>query len=255
MLVAYQRKEGILMENIIKVSNLQKVYGSIKAVDGISFTVGKGQLFSLLGENGAGKSTTINILCTLLKHDSGTVTVAGATLGNDDQEIKSKIGVVFQGSVLDSILTVKENLTVIARFYHKNKSDVKIAVHDCALAVGAMEYIDQPYGKLSGGQKRRVDIARALLHRPDILFLDEPTTGLDPHARKAVWETVKELMRSRGMTVLLTTHYMEEAVNADYIVMLDHGKIAAEGTPEQLKQIYQTKTLDDVFLAIAKEEK
>ncbi len=242
------------MHKIIEIEKLRKSYGNITAVNEISFYVERGQFFALLGQNGAGKTTTMDILCTLMTHDSGIVTIDGLRLGKDDQKIKSKIGVVFQDSVLDPLLTVRENLTIRAKFYFKNKANAKQAVHDTALAVEAMEFIDQPYGKLSGGQRRRVDIARALLHRPDILFLDEPTTGLDPHARKLVWTTIKRLQQEREMTVLLTTHYMEEAAISDYIVMLNHGRIIADGTASELKAKYKANTLDEVFINLFEQE-
>lgn len=239
------------MDKIIHVENLYKKFGEIQAVNGITFFVERGQLFSLLGPNGAGKSTTINILCTLLTYDGGSVIMDNFQLGKDDEQIKSRIGVVFQDSVLDPLLTVRENLTVRGKFYIKNSVSVKQAVHEAALAVDAMEFIDRPYGKLSGGQRRRVDISRALIHKPDILFLDEPTTGLDPQARKMVWETIKHLQQERGMTVFLTTHYMEEANLSDYIVMLNHGSIAEKGKPDELKNRYQVHTLDEVFLRVS----
>ncbi|MDD2621284.1 MAG: ABC transporter ATP-binding protein [Syntrophomonadaceae bacterium] len=226
------------MDKIIEVSGLKKSYGDVKAVRDISFYVERGKLFSFLGPNGAGKSTTIDIICTLLACDGGEVNIDGYRLGENDDEIRGIIGVVFQDSVLDSLLTVKENLTIRAGFYIKNKEKIKQSVLTAARATGIMEFIDRPYGKLSGGQRRRADIARALLNTPKILFLDEPTTGLDPQTRKNVWDTIENLKNETGMTVFLTTHYMEEAAKSDYVIVIDNGEIAAKGTPAELKEKY-----------------
>ena len=231
------------MEKIIEVENLTKSYGTVTAVKDISFYVEKGQLFSFLGPNGAGKSTTINILCTLLEFDSGICKIAGYGLGREDKEIRNIIGIVFQDHVLDDLLTVRENLTVRAGFYTKDKAAMKRAVFEAAQATELADILDRPYGKLSGGQRRRADIARALLFKPQILFLDEPTTGLDPQTRKNIWQTVKRLQAQWGMTVFLTTHYMEEAADSDYVVVIDHGEIAAKGRPETLRAQYASDTL------------
>lgn len=242
------------MSNIIEVFNLKKSYQETAAVKDLSFTIKKGELFSLLGPNGAGKSTTIDILCTLLKPDGGEVKINGFRAGKEDLEIKNDIGIVFQDSILDASLTVRENLYLRSKFYIKKKSRIQRAVHEAALAVSAMEYIDRPYGKLSGGQRRRADIARAMVHTPSVLFLDEPTAGLDPQVRHDVWEMILRLKEERNMTILLTTHYMEEAAVSDRIIMLDHGLVAAGGTPMELKEKYQVNTLDEVFLKVAKRE-
>ena len=226
------------MEKIIEVENLKKSYGEVKAVRGISFYVEPGKLFSFLGPNGAGKSTTIDILCTLLPSDEGEVTICGQTLGSGDDEIRRSIGVVFQHSVLDVLLTVRENLMCRAGFYYKNRREASQAVRNAALATDTMGFIDRPYGKLSGGQRRRADIARALVSTPKVLFLDEPTTGLDPQTRKNVWNLIQTLKQEKGMTVFLTTHYMEEASGSDYVVVIDDGEIAAKGTPTELKTRY-----------------
>lgn len=231
------------MSAIIQVSDLTKHYGEVKAVDGISFHVEEGQLFAFLGPNGAGKSTTIDIISTLLKPDKGTVSVNGCLLGEDDHQIKSSIGVVFQRGLLDDLLTVRENLSIRGSFYSLSKDKVKSRIEAAANAVSLSDFIDRPYGKLSGGQKRRADIARALINQPKILFLDEPTTGLDPQTRQNVWETIRNLQLQTGMTIFLTTHYMEEAAAADYVVVIDHGKIAAAGTPEALKEQHSTDRL------------
>jgi multidrug/hemolysin transport system ATP-binding protein len=226
------------MTRAIEVQGLKKSYGEVEAVKGIDFYVDRGTLFAFLGPNGAGKSTTIDILCTLLKPDEGDIKVAGYVLGRDDDRIRTAIGAVFQRSVLDNELTVIENLYIRGRFYNLSKQYLKKSVETAAQAAGVTGFLNRRYDKLSGGQRRRADIARALVHTPDILFLDEPTTGLDPQTRKSVWETVRDLQRERGVTVFLTTHYMEEAAGADYVVIIDEGRIAAKGTPFELKEKY-----------------
>ena len=226
------------MKNIIEVNHLSKSYGSIHAVKDVSLFVKQGKLFAFLGPNGAGKSTTINSICTFLKPDQGEVMVNGYRLGADDDKIRDSIGVVFQESLLDRLLTVEENLYIRGSFYHLKGKELKEAVRKACQAVEIESLLKRPYGKLSGGQRRRADIARALVHTPKILFLDEPTTGLDPQTRKNVWDTVKKLQKEQGMTVFLTTHYMEEAEEADYCVVVDDGMVAAEGTPFDLKGKY-----------------
>ena len=226
------------MKNIIEVNHLSKSYGSIHAVKDGSLFVKQGKLFAFLGPNGVGKSTTINSICTFLKPDQGEVMVNGYRLGADDDKIRDSIGVVFQESLLDRLLTVEENLYIRGSFYHLKGKELKEAVRKACQAVEIESLLKRPYGKLSGGQRRRADIARALVHTPKILFLDEPTTGLDPQTRKNVWDTVKKLQKEQGMTVFLTTHYMEEAEEADYCVVVDDGMVAAEGTPFDLKGKY-----------------
>jgi ABC-type multidrug transport system ATPase subunit len=248
------------MENIIEIKDLKKSFGDIKAVDGISFSVEKGSLFAFLGLNGAGKSTTINILCTLLSKDSGDVTIDGYMLGKDNENIKESIGIVFQNSVLDDKLTVKENLTVRASYYGLKGAMWASRLNELDKLLELKEILLRPYGKLSGGQRRRVDIARGLINRPKILFLDEPTTGLDPKTRQSVWNVINNLRIQTGMTVFLTTHYMEEAKEADNVVILDFGKIAAVGSPNALKNTYSgdyiklyMKRSDSVDEILAKE--
>ncbi|MGC6174405.1 ATP-binding cassette domain-containing protein [Lacrimispora sp. 38-1] len=231
------------MDKIIEVSNLQKSYSNLSAVKNINFYVERGKLFSFLGTNGAGKSTTIDILCTLMSYNSGEVTIDGLDLCRDRQSIRNIIGVVFQDSVLDPLLTVRENLIIRAEFYQSDRAMIQKAVYEAAQATELCEFIDRPYGKLSGGQRRRADIARALINTPKILFLDEPTTGLDPQTRKSIWNAIKLLQKKTGMTVFLTTHYMEEAAESDYVIVLDHGEIAAKGTPVELKTKYATDRL------------
>lgn len=230
--------------NAIEVSNLKKYFGDIKAVDDISFTVGSGQLFAFLGPNGAGKSTTIDILCSFLKPDSGDVRIFDNKLGEDDDRIRSDIGVVFQNGALDPKLTIRENLAFRGRLYGSENIDERLS--EALAIVGITDIADRRYGKLSGGQKRRADIARALIHTPKLLFLDEPTTGLDPQTRRNVWDMILDLKNNRGMTIFLTTHYMEEAAKADYIVVIDNGKISAEGTPTDLKERFSTDSIQIV---------
>ena len=231
------------MEHIIEVKNLVKNYGPVQAVKGIDFYVERGSLFAFLGPNGAGKSTTINILSTLLNNDQGDVVIDGVRLGKNDDEIRKMIGIVFQTGVLDPLLTVWENIETRGRFYGLDTSTLKTRITDALTVTGINDLAHRRYGSLSGGQKRRADIARALVNRPKLLFLDEPTTGLDPQTRRSVWETIKVLQEKENMTVFLTTHYMEEAEEADYVVIIDEGKIAAKGTPTDLKDIYSRDSL------------
>ena len=226
------------MQESIRIDGLYKSYGDVKAVQGISFKVKRGELFAFLGLNGAGKSTTISILCGQLKKDGGRVEINGKNLDETDEQIKRDLGVVFQNSVLDKALTVYDNLKTRAALYGICGQAFKTRLQELSTAFGLEDILRRPVGKLSGGQRRKVDVARALLHNPEILVLDEPTTGLDPQTRKTVWGIIAELQKRDNLTVFLTTHYMEEAAEADYVVILDGGKIAAEGTPLQLKNEY-----------------
>ncbi len=231
------------MEKIIEVKGLHKSYGEVHAVKGIDFYVEKGKLFAFLGPNGAGKSTTIDIICTFLKQDEGVVTVDGRTVGKDDRTIRNEIGAVFQDGLLDQLLTIEENLKCRGSLYGLKGKALSAAVKRTAEITGVTELLKRPYGKLSGGQRRRCDIARALINTPKILFLDEPTTGLDPQTRKSVWETVTKIQKESGMTVFMTTHYMEEAAGADYVIIIDNGEISAKGTPAELKEKYSKDRL------------
>ena len=226
------------MEPIIKVEGLQKRFGNVKAVNGVSFQVEKGELFGFLGVNGAGKSTTINMLCTVLKPSAGTVNICGMELGKKDEEIRKKIGVVYQNNCLDERLTVKENLFIRGALYESNKERLKENVWRLCEVLELSEVYGRKFGKLSGGWKRRCEIARALIHAPEILFLDEPTTGLDPSTRKIVWESIERLRKEENMTIFLTTHYMEEAARASHIAIIDAGEIKEYGTPFSLKEKY-----------------
>lgn len=229
--------------NAVTVNNLVKDYKEHRAVDGISFEVKEGELFAFLGENGAGKSTTINILCTILKRTSGEVNIFGYKLGEEDDKIRDCIGIVFQNSVLDQKLTVKENLLTRASYYGLSKKEGMERIAPFMETFELKEIWNQKYEKLSGGQRRRVDIVRALINQPKILFLDEPTTGLDPKSRKIVWDYIEYLRRNKKLTIFLTTHYMEETKDADRVVILDKGKIVAEGTPATLKSRYAKSRL------------
>ena len=223
---------------IIRVDGLTKAYGDLVAVDHISFTVEKGSMFGFLGVNGAGKSTAINMLSTLLRPDEGTVHICGLELGKDDHQIRSRIGIVYQQNVLDDLLTVKENLLCRGILHGATKGEAQAQLARLSQILGLEELLKRRYKYLSGGQKRRCEIAAALMHAPQILFLDEPTTGLDPATRKDVWDIIQRLRREEDMTVFLTTHYMEEAATADQIIILDKGKIITSGTPFQLKERY-----------------
>ena len=226
------------MDNVIEISHLVKTFGDLRAVDDLSFTVERGELFAFLGVNGAGKSTTISIMCGTQSKDSGTVILDGKSVDTDMSAITAKIGVVFQASALDGYLTVKDNLYARAALYGITGEAAKKRVGELKELLGFGDYFNRALGKLSGGQRRRIDVARALIHKPEILILDEPTTGLDPQTRKTLWAVVDNCRRRDGMTVFLTTHYMEEAADADHVVILDHGKIVAQGTPLELKNAY-----------------
>lgn len=225
------------MENIIEINALNKRFGDVQAVKNLSFRVKKGELFAFLGVNGAGKSTTINIMCGQLAADSGSVLVCGGDIRRSD-EVKTRLGVVFQSSVLDSALTVYDNLESRAALYGITGKNFRKRLNELSNLLKFEDLLKHAVGKLSGGQRRRIDIARALLHRPEILVLDEPTTGLDPQTRSILWSVVSKLRKDENLTVFLTTHYMEEAADADYVVIIDAGEISAEGTPLELKNKY-----------------
>ena len=226
------------MDNIMEISHLYKSFGEVKAVQDLNFCVKKGELFAFLGVNGAGKSTTINIMCGELRKDSGSVRICGADLDREPDSIRRKLGVVFQGSALDKDLSVRDNLRSRAALYGIHGKAFEKRLEELTELLDFADLLKRPLGKLSGGQRRRIDIARALLHEPEILILDEPTTGLDPQTRTNLWQVIGRLRREQGMTVFLTTHYMEEAADADYVVIIDRGRIAAEGTPLTLKNTY-----------------
>ncbi len=224
--------------NIIEIKHLKKSFKDVKAVNDISFKVKTGELFAFLGVNGAGKSTTISIICGQLEKDAGEIKIIGENPEKNMDKIKSQIGVVFQNSLLDKPLTVYDNLQNRASLYGILGKDFENRLYELSELLDLKDLLKRPVGKLSGGQRRRIDIARAIIHKPKILILDEPTTGLDPQTRKTVWDVIATLRKKENITVFLTTHYMEEAADADYVVILDSGKIVAEGTPIELKNQY-----------------
>ena len=226
------------MADIIRIEHLNKSFGDVRAVNDLSFRVKQGELFAFLGVNGAGKSTTISILCGQLRKDSGNVWIKGIEADKAGNQTKRMFGVVFQDSVLDRPLTVRENLKSRAALYGITGLAFEKRLQELVEILDFRDFINRPVGKLSGGQRRRIDIARALLHRPEILILDEPTTGLDPQTRLLIWNIIEKLRTEENMTVFLTTHYMEEAAGAGYVVILEKGRIAAEGTPLELKNKY-----------------
>lgn len=239
------------MKNIIEINHLNKSFGEIKAIQDLSFCVKEGELFAFLGINGAGKSTTINIICGQLLKDSGHIVIDEQDLDKNADTIKSELGVVFQSSALDSSLSVYDNLESRAALYGIIGTPFKKRLAELAKVLEFEDLLKRTVGKLSGGQRRRIDIARALFHKPKILILDEPTTGLDPQTRKTLWSVISNLRKNENMTVFLTTHYMEEAAEADYVVIIDSGKISAEGTPLELKNTY---TGDYITIYGAKEK-
>ncbi len=226
------------MENVIEIQHLIKDFKDVRAVNDLSFKVKKGEFFAFLGVNGAGKSTTISIMCGKLSRNSGSVLINGLDIDKDMDQIRKVLGVVYQNNVLDKVLTVYDNLKFRAGLYNITGDEFKKRYEYLASILDFKDLKDRVYGKLSGGQKRRVDIARALLHNPEILILDEPTTGLDPQTRKLVWEVIDKIRKERQMTVFLTTHYMEEVSDANYVVVLNKGEIVASGTPLELKNKY-----------------
>lgn len=227
-----------MANHIIQIDHLSKSFGQVKAVQDVSFQVKEGELFAFLGINGAGKSTTISIICGQLTKDAGTVQISGTNLDEDTKTIKRNLGVVFQNSLLDRALTVQDNLESRAALYGITGKAFQTRMEKLSTLLDFSDLLRRPIEKLSGGQRRRIDIARALLHDPKILILDEPTTGLDPQTRKLLWDTISHLRQEKNLTVFLTTHYMEEAADADYVVILDNGIISAQGTPLELKNTY-----------------
>lgn len=240
-----KRNEGDwnMESDIIKISHLNKSFGDVKAVNDLSFRVKTGELFAFLGVNGAGKSTTISMICGQLQKDSGSIQIQGMDEEKAEKKIGRVLGIVFQDSVLDKPLTVKENLESRAALYGITGKEFDKRLKELIEILDFGDYLNRAVGKLSGGQRRRIDIARALLNRPEILILDEPTTGLDPQTRLLIWNVIEKLRKDENLTVFLTTHYMEEAASADYVVILDKGRIVAEGTPFELKNRYVQDTM------------
>ena len=231
------------LSRVIRVAHLTKRYGPVTAVNDLSFDVPAASVFAFLGTNGAGKSTTISCLTTVATADSGRIEIDGLQVGRDDDAIRRKIGVVFQSSLLDPSLTVRENLRDRASFYGLTATDCATRIRQLAEQVDLSDFLDRPYGPLSGGQKRRADIARALMHDPVLLFLDEPTAGLDPQSREQVWQTIHELRQTKGLTVFLTTHYMEETEEADLVSIIHAGSLVVQGTPSQLRAAHSSSVL------------
>ncbi len=220
---------------IIEIENLNKSFGALHAVKNLSFSVEEGSLFAFLGVNGAGKSTTISIICGLLEADSGKILINGEQMCDN---VRRKIGVVYQNSALDKALSVKDNLESRAALYGITGRAFDERLGELANLLEFSDFLTRPVGKLSGGQRRRADIARALFHRPKLLILDEPTTGLDPQTRRLLWNVISDLRKSEGITVMLTTHYMEEAADADSVLIIEKGEAVAVGTPIELKNRY-----------------
>ena len=233
--------------NAIELKALTKRYGKYKAVDNLSFNIRQGDFVGFLGVNGAGKTTTVNIMSTILTPDRGRAYICGYELGKEDMEIRKSIGVVYQANVLDEIFTVKENLVIRSQMLGLDDKTIRTRISDLSDILKLSDIMNKRYRILSGGQKRRCEIAFALMHSPKILFLDEPTTGLDPSTRVDVWEAVETLRANTKMTVFLTTHYMEEAQAADKIIIIDKGQKLAEGTPFELKQRFAKDSLKLYF--------
>lgn len=230
-------------ENLVQIEGLNKSFGNKHVLKGLSIQIKEGQLFSFLGLNGAGKSTLVNIIAGLLSKDSGKIYIDGLDLDKNNEEIKKKVGILFQYPIMDPLLTVKDNIQVRGSLYKLPKTEYIKAYERTVNDFKLHSILKTGYGKLSGGQQKRVNIARSLFHSPRILFLDEPTTGLDPINRKLVWDVIDEARKTRKLTVFLTTHYMEEANNSDYVVIIDDGKVVASGTPSDLKEKYTNTKL------------
>lgn len=228
------------------------MFGSIVAVDGISFDVQEKSIFGFLGPNGAGKTTTISILCTLTAPTSGRAFLNGYDCAREASRVRNSIGIVFQDSSLDKDLTARENLMFHARLYNVEKAQRKQRVEEALRFIDLTERADSLVKTFSGGMKRRLEVARGLIHRPKVLFLDEPTLGLDPQSRANLWQYITELPRRHGVTIFMTTHYMEEAEVCDRIAVIDRGKIIARGTPEELKE---TVGGDVIYLKTADNQK
>lgn len=240
------------MEKIIEVKNLVKKFGDFTAVDNISFDVKPGEVFAFLGPNGAGKTTTIKILTTLLHPTSGETKVNGFSPMLEQDKVRHSFGIVFQDPSLDDELTAYENMEFHAVFYGIKKEVREKRIEELLKLVELWERKDDLVKHFSGGMKRRLEIARGLVHHPKILFLDEPTIGLDPQTRNFLWNYIKNMNKKEGMTIFLTTHYMEEAERiSDRVAIIDHGKIVNIGTPNEIKKQTKSKTLEEAFLKLA----
>jgi len=221
----------------IEVRELTRSFGELQAVSGISFSVRQGEIFGFLGPNGAGKTTTINMLCTLLKPDGGEARIGGFDIRTQPAQVRRSIGVIFQDASLDEQLTGRENLRFHAMLYDLNREQFEDRARMLLAMVELAEKADDLVGTYSGGMKRRLEIARGLLHQPGVLFLDEPTLGLDPQTRRHIWGYLRRLRDEQGVTMFMTSHYMEEAENCDRIAIIDHGSIVSLDTPEKLKAL------------------
>ena len=242
------------MDTIIKVENLTRKFGKLTAVDSISFEVGKGEVFGFLGPNGAGKTTTISMLCTLLRPTAGTATVGGFDTVKSPNEVRKTIGIIFQDPSLDDRLTAEDNLRFHGYLYHVSPKDINERIPEVLELVELNDRKKEFVRKFSGGMKRRLEIARGLLHHPQLLFLDEPTLGLDPQTRAHIWEYILKMRKDAGLSIFMTTHYMQEAEVCDRIAIIDHGKIVDLDTPARLKEKHGETTLEGVFLKITGKE-
>lgn len=238
------------MIEAIKVESLTRRFNGLVAVDAISFSVEQGEVFGFLGPNGAGKTTTINMLCTLLKPTSGTARVGCCDITKEPNKVRKEIGVIFQDPSLDDRLTADDNLRFHGYLYHMNKDVIATRIPEVLELVELSDRRKEIVKRFSGGMKRRLEIARGLMHRPRILFLDEPTIGLDPQTRAHIWDYVLKMRKESGLTIFMTTHYMQEAEVCDRIAIIDHGNIIALDTPAKLKQIHNEQTLEEVFLKL-----
>ncbi|MGQ9558496.1 MAG: ABC transporter ATP-binding protein [Desulfurispora sp.] len=243
-----------MMENIVQVQELTKEYPGLVAVDGLSFAVHRGEVFGFLGPNGAGKSTTIKMLATLLRPTRGTALINGYDIVRQPNQVRQSIGMVFQDPSLDERLTARENLVFHAMLYNVPRREVNRRIAAVLEMVDLADRQDHLVRTFSGGMKRRLEIARGLLHYPAVLFLDEPTVGLDPQTRHRIWQYIHELQRQHSITIFMTTHYMEEAENCQRIAIIDHGRLVALGSPPQLKEQYRASSLDEVFIQLTGRE-
>jgi len=231
------------MKKIVEVSGLIKSYQNKRIINNIDFSINQGEFVALLGPNGSGKSTIISILCGLLQFDSGDIRICGYRENENNMELRQHIGVVFQNSVLDDILSLRNNLLLRCGFYNLKKKQAYSRIEELISLCDLKDFIDQKVSTLSGGQRRKGDIARALIANPRLLILDEPTTGLDPQSRLQIWQTIENLQKNNTMTILLTTHYLEEAEKASQIIMIKHGKMIAQGTVATLTKQFVSGTL------------
>ncbi len=240
--------------NVIETRGLSRSFGPIVAVDGLDLEVRGGEVFALLGPNGAGKTTTMKMLCTLLRPSAGSATVVGRDVGAERDAVRAAIGLVFQEFTLDDYLTAHRNLLYHCMLYHVPRAERAERIEAVLRMMGLQERRDDEVRSFSGGMKRRLEIARALLHRPEVLFLDEPTVGLDPQTRRSVWAHLHELREESGMTLFFSTHYLAEAEDADRVAIVDHGRVTARGTPEELRSQTGAETLEDAFVELTGEE-